>query len=163
MVLHRHGAYWGRRFAAPTRRGRSVRGAARRGNRATDRCVAGPELRVYRKRSSGTDHRARVDGDRLRLVPRVALSAAKPGAEASPSKVCAGQGGIGLARWAGRRLPCSLPDGLKAAFLSRTYGRTTHTIRPIPQVLALSHILLSQNSNMILFRFYSRIIVLSLF
>jgi hypothetical protein len=92
MVLHRHGAYWGRRFAAPTRRGRSVRGAARRGNRATDRCVAGPELRVYRKRSSGTDHRARVDGDRLRLVPRVALSAAKPGAEASPSKVCAGQG-----------------------------------------------------------------------
>jgi hypothetical protein len=58
MVLHRHGAYWGRRFAAPTRRGRSVRGAARRGNRATDRCVAGPELRlrVYRKRSSGTAH-----------------------------------------------------------------------------------------------------------
>ncbi|ONM59215.1 Peptidase M20/M25/M40 family protein [Zea mays] len=42
--------------------------------------------------------------------------------------------GIGLARWAGR-LPCSLPDGLKSAFLSRTYGWTTHTIRPIPQLV----------------------------
>jgi hypothetical protein len=146
MVLHRHGAYWGRRFAAPTRRGRSVRGAARRGNRATDRCVAGPELRlrVYRKRSSGTAHGWMATGS---AWSRESRSAQRSPVQKLPRVKFVQARGIGLARWAGR-LPCSLPDGLKSAFLSRTYGWTTHTIRPIPQVLALSHILLlSQNSQ----------------